>query len=395
MGVKGFFQFVESEAKKAGVVVSKPISIDHFEGLAIAIDTSITMNQILAASRSENGYDHVNNKGIIVTHMFGILSKSINYLSRGVTPVWVLDGFSGDNKSLTRKQRSDAKVKAKEQYDAALNDPTVTSKQLNSLFSRTIRIEPEMIDLLKQMFLLAGIPFIQAPGEADPLCAYLTRRDWKNEKYYRTNNQLVFKRICRAVHSEDSDILVHLSKYMVRGTKLDNLKLYDCKQIRTLLGLTKQQFRILCVGSGCDYSMNIKGVAIKTFYKDMKMIMSKRPSDQQVKTITDITEYYQMNTNRDIGVEQVDQMKECELFFMDAMNELDKIRDEIIDEDKLQLGLADREMLIEFLVANNTMLEKSYIESLVDRLVVLQGKDENSQSKNTGESRSIDDVTFL
>ena len=102
-----------------------------------------------------------------------------------------------------------------------------------------------------------GMPVVQAPGEAEAFCAYLTR----NSKAYATV-------------SEDMDSLTFGSPVLVRGmssqkgSKANNdLVEIDLAKVLDSLKLTQEEFVDLCILCGCDYTGTISGIGPVKAYK--------------------------------------------------------------------------------------------------------------------------------
>lgn len=97
-----------------------------------------------------------------------------------------------------------------------------------------------------------GIPYIQAPGEAEALASYLYSKD-----------------MIKAVVTEDTDILAYgtgifLSNLNTSSGVCDVLYLNDILQ---RMNLSRQEFLDFCIMCGTDYNENIRDIGCKKVYK--------------------------------------------------------------------------------------------------------------------------------
>lgn len=120
---------------------------------------------------------------------------------------------------------------------------------------QVIRISKDDIDSLKKMLTLFGVTYIQAPGEAEALAAYL----------FSTGD-------VKAVITEDTDILVYGVETYISGL---NASTGECEviylsDVLEATDLNMDEFRDFCIMCGCDYGDNIKGVGTATALKHIQ-----------------------------------------------------------------------------------------------------------------------------
>jgi len=131
---------------------------------------------------------------------------------------------------------------------------------------QAVKISNEDIEDVKKMITLFGGKFIQCPGEAEALCAYL----------FSIGD-------VKAVVTEDSDILCYGVESYISGL---NASTGDCEQIllsdvlhETQLNL--EEFRDFCIMCGTDYGDNIPGVGTANA---LKMIQKYRSIEKYVES---------------------------------------------------------------------------------------------------------------
>ncbi|KAH8585203.1 endonuclease [Cryptosporidium sp. chipmunk genotype I] len=90
-----------------------------------------------------------------------------------------------------------------------------------------------------------GIPWIDSPGEAEAQASILTQLN-----------------ICHGVLSDDSDCLIFGAKKIFRNFFSGNsIEMYDLNHVKKYLGIEKQeQFYILAILLGCDYTVGVNGI---------------------------------------------------------------------------------------------------------------------------------------
>ena len=224
----------------------KKIDCDNFNGNRVAIDISILLYQVIIAIRN-SGADLTNQKGDITSHILGLFNKTIYLLKMKILPIYVFDGKPPDFKAKVIQNRKSVKQRAFKK----LEDKLSREEQIK-YFKRTVSISKTQIEECKELLDLMGIPYVDAPEEADSQCA-----------------QLVKNGLADGVLTEDMDILTFGADTIYRNLtsyKKDNIKI-DLKDILSTLDLTYEQFVELCILFGCDYSEKIRDITPEMIYK--------------------------------------------------------------------------------------------------------------------------------
>ena len=138
---------------------------------------------------------HKGNNDKIVSHIIGLYYKTIQYLSLGITPIYIFDGKPPKEKNNCIQERNkkarDSKEKMKE---------TTDKNEIQKLEKSSIRITKDHIDDLKILFNLMGVSYIHPDGEAEAYAGELCRIGYVD-----------------AVITEDMDTLVYETPLMVRS----------------------------------------------------------------------------------------------------------------------------------------------------------------------------------
>lgn len=208
----------------------------------------MSIYQFLIAVRSE-GTQLSNDAGETTSHLMGIFYRTLRMMDHGIKPVYVFDGKpptlkSGElAKRLERRQEAQAGLeKAQETGDA---------ENLDKFSRRTVKVTRQHNDDCKKLLKLMGVPYVEAPCEAEAQCAALARAG----KVY-------------AAGSEDMDTLTFGSSVLLRHLTFSEARKEPIKEIRLDkvlegLQLSMAEFIDLCILLGCDYCDSIKGVGPK------------------------------------------------------------------------------------------------------------------------------------
>ncbi|KAK5624243.1 hypothetical protein CRENBAI_000061 [Crenichthys baileyi] len=211
MGITKLADLIRSDAPDA--VSYKDIS--DYTGKVIALDTSVVLNQFRAATPS-------------LSPLTGVFFRTLTFLEHDIKPVFVFDGKPPVEKTPVLERRAQA---------AGWSPPKRTgmaSSQTN-----------DAIELLKHI----GVPVIQAPGDAEALCA-----------------QLVRVGVVDAVASEDMDTLPFGANVLIRqlNAKRDSEVMeYSLPKLLEKLQINHEELVDLCILLGCDYCDKIPGLGPK------------------------------------------------------------------------------------------------------------------------------------
>lgn len=208
MGITKLTDLITLNAREA--ISHKDIS--DYSGKIIALDTSIIVNQFRTATP-------------FLSPLTGIFFRVITFLEHDIKPVFVLEGKPPVEKKAVLEKRAQA---------AGWRSPNFTgaaSSQTN-----------ECVQLLKCL----GVPVVQAPGDAEALCAQLVREGTVD-----------------AVASEDMDTLPFGAKILIRqlNAKRDSeVTEFSLPKLLEKLQISHKEFVDLCILLGCDYCEKIPGL---------------------------------------------------------------------------------------------------------------------------------------
>ena len=317
MGIKSLTQLIKKNS---------PNSIQHvglytMRDKRIAIDTSIFLYKSLINIRYKG--DYLRNKdNKIVSHIQGLYYKTNQYLSFGITPIYIFDGKPPIEKSECIQERN---KKAKENKEKMNQTNDIVEKQ--NLEKGTIRITKEYIDDLKHLFNLMGVSYIHADGEAEAYASELCRIGYVD-----------------AVVTEDMDTLAYGCPVLIRNCIDKSIKrpevitMFNFSKIIEDFKMTHDEFIDMCILCGCDYCPTIPKVGSIRSLKNI----------QEYKTIENFLEKNNISVSEEF-------MKKYIL-----SRGLFKIFKDKIDIDNLPIHSSkyDSEKLYQYLVHDCSMNEK-------------------------------------
>jgi flap endonuclease-1 len=256
MGIKDLLKFIRKYAPNC--LISTKLS--DYTGKKIAIDTSLIIYRYILAMR-KTGRDLLSSEGHNTSHLYGILNLIIKLFNYKITPVFIFDGKSPDIKKATLQKRWENRVQAEEKLETNIE---LTKEQKITYFIQSFKITSEIIDDTKKMLTVLGVPYIEAPEEADSQCISLLENNLIYAVATEDMDLLTFKcnRLLKNFFSYDEDIIeINYNKM------LEDLKIND------------NQFLDLCILLGCDYLPRLPGLGqVKSFdyikkYKSIKNIL--------------------------------------------------------------------------------------------------------------------------
>lgn len=250
MGIKNLFKIIKTESKDS----IKKIDFKNIHMRRIAIDTSIVLYQYVVAIRSR-GADLETKDGRKTSHIYGILSKAIGLLEKGVLPIFVFDGKPPEIKRGTLESRKEKRELARKEIEH-IEDEAEKIK----LLKRSVVVSGKEMNECKDILRSLGLPVIEAEEEADSQCAYLSKKN------------LVY-----GVASEDMDLLTFGTTKLIRNFSISKSKqMIEISLDKMLEGfdMSMGQFIDLCILLGCDYTSTIKGIGTKKAFSFIKQYKS-------------------------------------------------------------------------------------------------------------------------
>ncbi|KAG0018677.1 Elongation of fatty acids protein 2 [Podila clonocystis] len=261
MGIHGLSKVIGDNAKEA----IKEDDIKNYFGRKVAIDASMSIYQFMIAVRQQDGQLLQNENGETTSHLMGMFYRTLRMVDNGIKPVYVFDGKPPTLKSGELAKRTQKRKEANASKEEA--EEIGDQEAIDKFNRRTVKVTPEHNAECKKLLKLLGIPYVEAPCEAEAQCAALA----KAGKVY-------------AAGSEDMDTLTFGSPILLRHLTFSEAKKMPISEIslqRSLdgLGLSMEEFIDLCILLGCDYCDSIKNIgptraiALIKEYKNIETIL--------------------------------------------------------------------------------------------------------------------------
>ncbi|KAI5287372.1 Elongation of fatty acids protein 2 [Ascosphaera acerosa] len=191
--------------------------------------------------------------GETTSHLMGLFYRTLRMVDNGIKPLYVFDGAPPKLKSGELAKRFARKTEAQEAHEEAKE--TGTAEEVERFSRRTVRVTREHNEECKRLLRLMGVPYIEAPTEAEAQCAVLARAG----KVY-------------AAASEDMDTLTFDAPVLLRHLTFSEQRKEPIVEIhldKVLEGLNmkREQFIDLCILLGCDYLDPVPKVGPNTALK--------------------------------------------------------------------------------------------------------------------------------
>jgi len=259
MGIKNLNRYMMTRC--GGQAISN-IHLSSLKGKKIVVDTSIYLYKYIG----ENS---------LLENFFSMISIFRYYQ---ITPLFVFDGRAPlEKKELAdeRKRKKDTAEKQYRELETELKQKEVSAdvkqeliEEMTQLKKQFIRIKDSDTRKTKELMTAMGVSFIDAPGEADELCAYL-----------------VIHRHAYACMSEDMDLFLYGCPRVLRYMSLlkHHVMFYDLGHILLELGnIHIQDFKQILVVSGTDYNIRDDTNLYETMrwyekYRKMTLMDEYRP----------------------------------------------------------------------------------------------------------------------
>jgi flap endonuclease-1 len=248
------------------LIQKQEMTLDDLRGKSFAVDGFIVLHEFLALIRDRTGKPLTDEQGNVTSHLVGLAFRTTRLISDyDMKLVFVFDGKPPTLKSQELAGRRDARRKAEEEYQAALE-----RGDLQEAFSKAVmtgKLTTQGIEDAKRLLDLLGIPWVQAPSEGEAQAAYMAQRGdvWAaNSKDY---DSLLFgaPRLVRFLSISGQEWLP--SKGRARKVLPE---LIDLDKFLDYNGITRHQLIDMGILIGTDFNTGIKGIGPKTALKLIK-----------------------------------------------------------------------------------------------------------------------------
>ncbi len=240
------------------LVVKKEIKLEELKGKKIGIDAYNNLYQFLTTIRGADGEPLKDSKGRITSHLSGLFYRTLKIMNYGIFPLFVFDGKAPEEKAETRRKREAIKTDAEIKYKEALEKGDL--EEAKKYASRTARLTKEMIEESKKLIEYMGLPWIDAPSEAEAQIAVMVQ------------NKEVFASV-----SQDYDSLLFGCPLLLRNITISGKRKalrsnyyytvhpekIELEESLNNLGINRRQLIWLGLLLGTDFNEKAKGIGPK------------------------------------------------------------------------------------------------------------------------------------
>ena len=229
MGIKQLNHFLIENCTTKAIY---KINLKQLANKVVVIDTSIYLYKFAE-------------KSAVAENIYLMISIFRQY---NIVPVFVFDGKPPAEKKallIKRKLEKDAaeakynELKSAIESGESINDGTAI--EMERLKKQFVRVTENDIVKSKDIMMAYGVPYIEAKGESDHLCAFLVKHGF-----------------AWACLSDDMDMFLYGCHRVIRHLSLLNHEgiMYDMNQILYDLDMSQDAFNDIAILSGTDYNLN-------------------------------------------------------------------------------------------------------------------------------------------
>ncbi|VEL10592.1 unnamed protein product [Protopolystoma xenopodis] len=179
----------------------------------------------------------------------GMFYRTIRMVENGIKPVYVFDGKPPEMKAGELGKRAERREESEKGLAKAQEEED--SEAVEKFSKRLVKVTQQHNNDCKHLLKLMGIPYVEAPCEAEAQCASLA----KSGKVF-------------AVGTEDMDALTFGAPVLLRHLTFSEarklpIQEFHLASILDSMNISMDQFIDLCILLGCDYCESIKGIGPK------------------------------------------------------------------------------------------------------------------------------------
>ncbi|MCD6368221.1 MAG: flap endonuclease-1 [Thermoproteales archaeon] len=249
------------------IIPRKILRLEHLKGKVFAVDANNMLYQFLALIRTPDGQPLRSPNGEITSHLVGLAFRTTRLIADyEMRFIFVFDGPPHPLKLQEIEKRRIQRRKAFQEWRKAIE-----RGDYETAFSKAVvmsTLNKEMIEDAKHLLDLLGIPWIQAPSDAEAQAAFMASRGdvW-------------------AVNSRDYDSLLYGTPRLVRYLTISGTEFLPSKglarpllpeliELNTVLShlqLTREQLIDVAILIGTDFNPGVKNIGPKKALKLIKI----------------------------------------------------------------------------------------------------------------------------
>lgn len=263
------------------IIIKHILELENLKGKSLAVDANNYLYQFLSLIRTRDGTPLKDAHGNITSHLSGLMFRSTRLIhDYKIDLIFVFDGEPPRLKQQEILKRRRLREKATKEYEEAIK-----VKDYATAFSKAVmtsRLTKPLIEDAKQLLHLLGIPYVQAPSEAEAQTAYMAMRGDVWAASSKDYDSLLFgtPKLLRYLTIYGREFLP--SKGISRALKPE---LIDLNEFLSFYNINREQLVDLAILIGTDFNEGIKGIGPKSavkFIKEYKRL-ENLPSNVQLR----------------------------------------------------------------------------------------------------------------
>ncbi len=242
------------------IMIKKILRLQNLRGKSFAVDANNELYQFLALIRMTDGTPLQDSHSNITSHIAGLMFRSTRLICDfNMRLVFVFDGQPPKLKQQEIVKRRKLREKATNEWKDALK--TGDKAKAFSKAVMTSRLTRPMTEDAKRLLKLLGIPFVQAPSEAEAQSAFMASKGEVWATSSRDYDSLLFgtPRLVRYLTISGKEFLP--SKRIARPLKPE---LINLSKFLSHHGIIREQLIDTAILMGTDFNKGVKGVGPKT-----------------------------------------------------------------------------------------------------------------------------------
>jgi len=244
--------------KLGDLVVKRSIGEGELSGKIVGMDAYNILYQFTASIRTPEGFPLTNSRGVVVSHLKGLFSRTASFFSEGIRPVYIFDGTPHALKKGTLDLRRERKEKARKEWEIALEEGDLERARTKA--QQTSRLTDDMVEDSRRLLRLMGVPCIQAPGEGEAQASYMAS-----------------KGIFYGASSQDLDSLLFGCPRLIRNLAVTGRRklpgkhswvnvepeIIELQATLDKLDISREQLVDMAILVGTDFNEGVKGIGPK------------------------------------------------------------------------------------------------------------------------------------
>jgi flap endonuclease-1 len=242
------------------IMVKKILTLEDLRGKSMAVDAQNYLYQFLSLIRMQDGTPLQDSHGNITSHLAGLMFRSTRLIhDLSVYLVFVFDGQPPQIKQHEIMRRRELREKATQEWHTALKAGDYATAFSKAVMSS--HLTREMIEDSKRLLQFLGIPYVQAPSEAEAQAANMCLKGEVWAASSKDYDSLLFgaPRLLRYLTISGREFLP--SKGTSRPLKPE---LIELDRFLSNHEITRKQLIDIAVLIGTDFNEGVKGIGPKT-----------------------------------------------------------------------------------------------------------------------------------